>query len=97
MSRPDIEGIAAREAAATPGPWEDAAGFNNAGCPILCFKIPAHNAGATVEMLEDDVEFIKHARADVPALVAYVARLERERDEAQAKVARYEAHFGVFV
>lgn len=62
---------------ATPTPWEQHYGYNNAGISTSFFKIPAHNLGKEVEMLTDDAEFIVEAREKVPLLLERLELLER--------------------
>ena len=82
-------------AAATPGPWVQHYGFNNAGMPTAFFVIPAHNDGATVEMLADDAALIVALRNAAPALLderdalrAQVAALTARAEKAEGDTAR---------
>jgi hypothetical protein len=79
MSDLDLDAIRERAEKATPGPWES-------------YSVPGRNRSAAgyaaVEVAETEVQvtrdaggwydayFIAHARTDVPALVAEVARLQ---------------------
>lgn len=72
MTQTELEAIKARAAAATPGPWE----FDGKGDIV-----PDGDKSDFVAMIHysaEDAEFIAHARADVPALVAEVERLRAE-------------------
>lgn len=86
MSRPNLDAIEARAAAATPGQWanEDEGGnrtpepccgtFLNYG--DHCFATgPRHLDEADAKR---DTAFIAAARTDVPALCAYVRQLEAD-------------------
>lgn len=80
---PDVAAIGARAAAATPGPWEyvddgDTYVIGDATCEAARVD---HGQGA-----EADAAFIAHARADVPALLATLAR-EREGHAAEVAAA----------
>jgi hypothetical protein len=75
--------IRAREAAATPGPWAiewDHDDVTDAPFPVSLGPIGylEHHGERDVA----DAEFVAHARADVPALLAEVDRLRAERAEA---------------
>jgi hypothetical protein len=75
--------IAARAEAATSGPWEANARIgivtNKVGDPLAVFGGGAQDRA--------DAEFTAHAREDVPALLAELAAVRAERDQAQACVA----------
>jgi len=124
MTQEDLGAIEAREAAATPGPWDydQAHGEceNTETCPNGIERDKRGSADECEDCghwyLEDsaslsgptylgdhedegfctkDAEFIAHARADVPALIAEVKRmnaeverLTRERDAAVADLRR---------
>lgn len=94
MTEPiDLNAIRARADAATPGPWRHV-GKNWIGTPVeidvteadwgseghTSFFVHTNEGGGAWRI--EDVEFIANARTDVPALVAEVERLRRERDEA---------------
>jgi hypothetical protein len=76
----DLDVIRARADAATEGPWEHAGGIH--GDPIVA-EVGRKMFGLIIGMGNTgrpdygraDAEFIAHARADVPALVAEVERL----------------------
>ena len=78
----DLEAIKARSEAASPGPWEGQAYRVYMGDRVMGDRIVAAcwrpwgpvTGDASIEA---DVEFIAHARTDVPALVAEVERLRR--------------------
>ena len=77
MVRPDIEGIARRCEAATPGPWVFDDGL---------VWTPARG-GKYEHDGKNDVghgvngEFVANARTDLPALLEYVRELEAENEE----------------
>lgn len=68
--RPDVDAIRARAATATPGPWTTSSEHSvRAGDDELVATTTAYERHAA------DAEFIAHARSDIPALLAQVARL----------------------
>ena len=79
MPRPDLDAIAARVAAATPGPWEDDVTEEDGD---LVIRFPDNgvwyfgNMETSTGRDHADTAFIAHARADIPALLAYIAELE---------------------
>jgi len=82
--------IAARAEAATPGPWEANARIgivtNKVGDPLAVFGGGAQDRA--------DAEFTAAARTDVPALLAELAAVRAERDQAREKALREAAdHF----
>lgn len=115
LSEQQLAGIAAREAAATPGPWgvyddgtarldivagleETGAGYTGRREIAQTVESPMDNDPSHVSWGEDEDDaqcradgvFIAHAREDVPALLAEVARLRANYAEAVATVARLE-------
>ena len=73
MTRPNIKAIRARCDAATPGPWRleglEIHGNAKPGrCGLLIYDEGGHD--------KKDARFIDHARADIPALLAYIEELE---------------------
>jgi len=85
MTNIDKAAITARADAATEGPWQcgQPKGLHpwevciSADVPLVEL---AHGGQGIA-----DAEFIAHAREDVPALLATIAELERQRDEARAE------------
>jgi hypothetical protein len=82
----DVEAIALRAAAATPGPWHQPHG--DFGCARQgdfgwVTPGPGPEYDSDTEQGMADAEFVAHARTDVPALLAEVARLTGELDEAR--------------
>jgi hypothetical protein len=86
----DIEAIKARAEAATPGPWNAVRQWSPKpdrwNVNGYRYGPPAHRTGLTwgeaggeriAETSEANARFISHARSDVPALVAEVARLRK--------------------
>lgn len=86
ISRDERERDRAICEAATPGPWEQMYASNNAGMPTADFKIPAHNGGATVEMLADDAAFIVAARERWPAALDALDEMERRIAEVEYRM-----------
>lgn len=98
MTRPDIDGIAKRAEAATSGPWEiereeldgafddeeAARAFPMTIGPIDRWEHVLDSRDESVVQIEADAAFIAAARADVPALLAYIRELEAERDRLRA-------------
>jgi hypothetical protein len=79
----DLEAIKARADAATPGPWFTEYGYKLAKVMTKTAKghgrvmlaqdwIPRQGVDGP---LQDDAEFIAHARTDIPLLLAEVERL----------------------
>lgn len=64
-----IKEIKARLELITKGEWKDEEGWNNTGMPTRYFYIPGHNGGATVELLENDSNFIVNASKDIEFLL----------------------------
>ena len=88
MSR--LEEIRARAQVATPGPWKSYAGdviiygvdwYE----PVIC---GSSNTPRGFSVAEPDLDFIAHAREDVPWLLEQMSNLTRERDTALALVER---------
>lgn len=82
--------IKAREQAATPGPWNVGdgcherffAGRNSVISPLRVVADRAiYDGGAFDDQTFADMSFIANARTDIPALVAEVERLTREKEE----------------
>ena len=72
MNQKSIDEIKAREQMATPGPWEN----NDSGIISAPFLSIVCNTTLTA-----DADFIAHARADIPALIAEVERLTMKLKE----------------
>lgn len=98
MTDIDLDEIRARAAAATPGPWyadKEIDGMYAGHKTVVRAGDPPPWSGVGLRVVsvgqtrthlgpaEPNVEFIAHARTDVPALLAHVAELEAERDEAR--------------
>lgn len=87
MTEAELSAIEARVNAATPGPWnvieENDVGPNDEGywawLEVGPAKVDMPTGGPEKEkkQAESDAEFIAHARADVPALIAEVRRLQQ--------------------
>ena len=76
-----IEDIKARASKATRGPWA----WNSRhglGAPNRLVMWPSHEYGCDldIEGEEADLDFIAHARTDIPDLIAALEAAERERD-----------------
>lgn len=87
MNTKYLEEIKAREQAATPGPWEY---YDNGFDGLIVGPQREHIAGGEPAegRLEDcpDVQFIVHARTDIPALLAKVERLKKENAVLKAEL-----------
>ncbi len=78
----DIDAIAARCAAATPGPWvnADRSPLGRMFADPSRRSVVESEAGpANAPLVNHDVEFLIHARVDVPALCQRVRQLEAEK------------------
>lgn len=83
-----LEGIKAREQAATPGPWKVGDGdeksyFRGSEAVISKLRVVTDRAvygddSAFDGQTYSDIAFIAHSRADIPALLAEVERLQKE-------------------
>jgi hypothetical protein len=96
MSEEELEAIGARAAAATPGPWamsrdEMSAGFGKHRYVVVGTTTADGQRAVDWRLLVEgmrgadavhDAEFIAHARTDVPALLAEVARLKAALERA---------------
>lgn len=93
--KPDLEAIRARAERASPAPWEayycqftaKASGqeqheYNRGGCGINGQSFDMSRDECNHPIDEDDLEFMAHSRADIPALLAYIDSLERVREAA---------------
>lgn len=92
MTKEELEAIGVRVEAATPGPW------TSRGERIFVNGVWHASVCAWGHKDDDprmiDAIFIAHARANVPALLAYVAELEQDRNlyktAAESKETLYE-------
>ena len=92
--KPDIDAIRERAEKATPGPWRVSGDINHMvftksdakdnRIPLIADCGHLHNADTKqhVAEMQNNAAFIANARTDIPALLAYIAELERERDAA---------------
>ena len=86
--RPDLAAIRARVEAATPGEWSVWSTMDNTLDiltdaehplrPVAAVYSSDHNEGVPTDQEKADADFIGAARADIPALLAYIERLEAE-------------------
>ena len=86
MTRPDLDAIRARCDAATPGPWRVDGSTYDEGCNehLAPYGLEGPNerliwSSGGGEYSHPDMgtaQFIAHARADIPALLAYIEELE---------------------
>lgn len=94
---PDLAAIEARAAAATPGPWtmgrvrherygDFVAAFSDE-CDVYPPEGESGPVCATSEAEYANADFIAHARADVPTLLAHVRRLTAALADSDARVA----------
>lgn len=79
MTDDELTAIEARANAATPGPWTTHVvvhddGYKNMGIEAVAANLTVLGYGGILPT-RDELEFIAHARTDVPALVAEVRRL----------------------
>lgn len=94
MNAERIEEIRKRAEAATAGPWKYYAGCvvtENEGDAVLYANI-----GEEVDGLDADIEFVEHAREDIPALLAEIdwmrkelAQCHRQIELAEEQLTRY--------
>jgi hypothetical protein len=86
----DTKPILARAEAATPGPWipglDEGVVFKRISDRHYATIISPGDAPDDHQPRSSDVEFIAHAREDVPALVAEVERLQAENSLLKAIV-----------
>jgi hypothetical protein len=80
----DLDAIRARAEAATVGPWEFFVDQHRDCGTVLRFGSQHIDICHFSPNMEDDAEFIAHARADVPALIAEVEGLRAEVTALQA-------------
>jgi hypothetical protein len=86
LSDEEYHQIRQRCQAATPGPWASCS--EDEECALggeLFFLRPAENPGEEPRLsfaTDADFEFIAHARKDIPLLLAEIARLRAERQQA---------------
>lgn len=87
-----------RAEAATPGPWKvekDYCDCSEYGCPHPPFAVafgPFTSFENTTDRHHYDAEFTAHAREDVPALLAELAAVRAERDEARRQLEMVSDH-----
>jgi hypothetical protein len=77
MTDHELAAIEARANAATPGPWgwrEVGSGFYPTA--IVYDRDDAEVVKDTDFIVKDDLEFIAHAREDIPKLIAEIRRLK---------------------
>jgi hypothetical protein len=95
---PDLDAIETRTNAATPGPWcTDSWEIyqGTAYVPGISMWIGETCRGTTSpEQDRADAEFVAAARTDVPALLAEVARLKRQREYLLGQLAKRDAESG---
>lgn len=99
MTQERLDAIKARCEAATLGPWYVEYEMDGPFAEPQCIQGPEnvttyHDAyndyrvSAVVEMAEADLEFIAHARQDIPDLLAEVERLRAENDRLNSAMHR---------
>lgn len=77
--RPDLDALERLADSATPGPWKNGYDPSHYGTS----EVSDGKTFAYYVPDENDARFIAAARTALPALTAYVRRVEVERDEAQ--------------
>jgi len=77
LSKAELEEIAKRAEAATPGPWLPSVS-SEGGQSALGPHHEWDEAQDAMEKAENDAIFIAHARTDIPKLLAHIAELEAE-------------------
>lgn len=85
MTEINLEEIRARDAAAIPGPW-NIKRVRKYGDEVW---VSALNL-STKEQCDGVMEFITHARQDIPALIAEVELLGKYREASEATIVRTE-------
>ena len=79
MNEEQLRAIELRANAATPGPWEEVAESGECWLTSQSDETAAtYIVPDTALMNQDDIEFIAHAREDVPALIAEARRLQAQ-------------------
>jgi hypothetical protein len=78
----ELEAVAARCAAATPGPWAD----HDLWLPWVCELARIAREHWPSEVVDATFTFVAHARADVPRLLATVAARDAEVERYKATV-----------
>ena len=82
MDQKRLEAIRLREAKATEGPWVFRIGPISREVQI--FSPSSMNVIAEYyRVRQEDVEFMRHARKDIPDLLDYIAELEQRLAQAQ--------------
>lgn len=94
LTEGQLNEIAARAAAATAGPWtvdleqcDCSDGPCSHGTYVGAVYANGERRAEFGDIPTEDWQFTIHARTDVPALLALVARLQAERDESAEDVA----------
>ncbi len=97
LTKEELEEIAKRAEAATPGPWETHDEEANVGeawvrravtFPVKSFSEKSI-VGSSIDIAT--AEFIAHARTDIPALLAHIAGLEAEIEKILELAGKHEA------
>lgn len=95
-----IKDIAERAEKATPGPWQSRHEFDWDGMCEIIGAIDGPDDGRFHYTVVCDIneapdeweanrQFIIHARTDIPALLAHITALEKERDEARSRANKF--------
>lgn len=82
MNEKELQAISERAEAATPGPWENIRTIGGCNALISSRFAIAEMGRKYPGNRHADVEFLAHARADVPALVAEVRKLRAQVETA---------------
>ncbi|MFG3170612.1 hypothetical protein [Streptomyces sp. NPDC048200] len=97
LTEEQLNEIAARAAAATPGPWEEHTEY---GPHFYAYLRGPYLRGVGTLNFGDgedaaaDLAFVLHARTDVPALLAEIARLTAQRKYLIGQLAKRDAESG---
>lgn len=89
--------IKAREQATTPGPWEEKTNRHPQcnGEPWGWISGSSGNITWSGYIGKTNADFIAHARTDIPALLAEVERLKKDRDNLKAQLDMYGGDEGI--
>jgi len=93
MTQERINEIRSRCEAATPGQWRTPPSFS--GVTSQRFGDVCLRPSSYTPFNDNNMIFISHAREDVPALLDYIAELERKEDRVCSVVYKMDSHLNV--